>query len=97
MTNLTNISAHICLQQTIYIFSEKLLQDLENTYSELTYIFDESYWGKHIYKTMTLPQPADFLDCSMMCRNVEKPNGCDLFLMEVQKPNILFLFPYFNT
>ena len=60
--------------------------DLENTYYKLTYVKDELYWEKHIYKSMTLPEPADTLDCSFICRNVEKPNGCDLFLMEVKAP-----------
>ena len=60
-----------------------MLQDLQNTYTKLTYVHDDSYWAKHIYLTKTLPEPADYLDCSFLCRNVEKPNGCDLFLMEV--------------
>ena len=68
---------------------EKMLQDLQNTYTKLTYVHDDSYWAKHIYLTKTLPEPADYLDCSFLCRNVEKPNGCDLFLMEVYSKNIL--------
>ena len=66
-----------------------MLQDLQNTYTKLTYVHDDSYWAKHIYITKTLPEPADYLDCSFLCRNVEKPNGCDLFLMEVYSKNIL--------
>ena len=65
------------------ILTDKMMQDLENTYLELTYVNDESYWKHFIYMSKTLPMPADFLDCSFICRNVEKDTGCDLFLMEV--------------
>ena len=68
------------------------MQDLENTYLELTFVHDESHWEKFIYKSSTLPVPADFLDCSFICRNVEKSNGCDLFVMEVKScPLLQFL------
>ena len=43
----------------------------------------ESYWKKYIYASLELPNPADYLDCSFVCRFVHKSNGCDLFLMEV--------------
>ena len=57
--------------------------DLETTYSELNFIHDESYWQRHIYKTVYIDQPGDFLECSFYCRNVEKPVGCDIFIFEV--------------
>ena len=60
-----------------------------------TYIKDDSYWKNHIYSTSELPDPADHLDCSFLCRNVEKPNGCDLFLFEVRK-NLLRYFIHEN-
>ena len=66
-----------------YQFTEELTEDWENTYKELTYIKDESHWQKYIYHKAELPKPADMLECSFMCRNVQKSNGCDLFLMEV--------------
>ena len=68
-----------------------MLQDLQNTYTKLTYVHDDSYWAKYIYLTKTLPEPANYLDCSFVCRNVEKPNGCELFLMEVNTNIILIL------
>ena len=68
---------------------EKLKEDFQTTYSELTYIKDDSYWKNYIYSTSDLPYPADRLDCSFLCRNVEKPNGCDLFLFEVSRKNFL--------
>ena len=34
--------------------------------------------------TRTLSLPADFYDCSVICKNVEKHDGCDLFLFEDQ-------------
>ena len=48
-----------------------MLQDLQNTYINLTYVHDDTYWAKHIYLTKTLPEPADYLDCSFVCKNVE--------------------------
>ena len=66
-----------------------MTQDLEATYDEITYVSNNNEWQKHIYLTDELEKPADFLDCSFICRNVEKPNGCDLFLMEVK---IIYFF-----
>ena len=66
-------------------FSEQMRVDLETTYSELNFIHDESYWQRHIYKTVYIDQPGDFLECSFYCRNVEKPLGCDLFIFEVSE------------
>ena len=57
---------------------------IEATYDEITFVSNNNEWQKHIYLTDELEKPADFLDCSFICRNVEKPNGCDLFLMEVK-------------
>ena len=69
-------------------------QDLEATYDELTYVSNNNEWQKHIYLTNELEKPADFLDCSFICRNVEKPNGCDLFLMEVK---MIIFFPFLKS
>ena len=63
------------------------MQDLEETYSNLTLVQDETKWQEFIYKSSTLDEPADELDCSFVCRNVEKSNGCDLFVMEVCMKN----------
>ena len=67
----------------MFNFTEELTEDWENTYEELTYIKDESHWQKYIYYKTELAKPADMLECSFMCRNVQKSNGCDMFLMEV--------------
>ena len=61
------------------------MQDLEETYSNITLVQDETIWQEFIYKSSLLEEPADALDCSFICRNVEKSNGCDLFVMEVGK------------
>ena len=77
-------------------FSEKLLENLEATYKRLTYVRDESYWAKHFYKAVDLPSPADRLDCSFMCRDVEKPNGCEFFIWDVssnQSCQLLYINP----
>ena len=63
---------------------EKIQNDFENTYSKLTFVHDETYWQKHIYKVLELIEPTNHLDCSFICQNIEKSNGkCDLFLMKV--------------
>ena len=63
---------------------EKIQNDFENTYSKLTFVHDETYWQKHIYKVLELIEPTNHLDCSFICRNIDKSDGeCDLFLMEV--------------
>ena len=44
---------------------------------------DQEYWQKFIYKTESLESPANEIDCSFICRNVEKNEPCDLFVFEV--------------
>ena len=63
--------------------SAKLIEDLHNTYFQLTYVYNQDYWQKFIYKTDSLESPANELDCSFVCRNVEKNEPCDLFIFEV--------------
>ena len=78
------------LASSIFFSIEKIQNDLENTYSKLTSVLDESYWQKHIYMIITLTEPTNHIDCSFICRNIEKSNGeCDLFLMEVMSILIL--------
>ena len=60
-----------------------MANDWETTYTELNYIKDESHWRTHIFRKAELPQPADVLECSFLCKNVERQSGCDFFLMEV--------------
>ena len=72
------------MAQAIFFSIEKIQNDTENTYSKLTFVRDESYWQKHIYKILELTEPTNHIDCSFICRNIEKSHGeCDLFLMEV--------------
>ena len=66
------------------LLSDKLINSLESTYLELTYVKEEVYWEKFIYKTFALPSPADFLDCSFICKNVHKEQDCSIFVFEVQ-------------
>ena len=54
----------------------------EATYLKLTYVHDESMWKSYIYSTKTLPYPGDVYDCSFLCKNVKKEDGCDLFLFD---------------
>ena len=73
---------------------EKIQNDFENTYSKLTFVHDESYWEKHIYMILELTEPTNHIDCSFLCRNIEKSNGeCDLFLMEVMST---LIFCHYN-
>ena len=60
-----------------------MIEDLQNTYFQLTYVHDQEYWQKFIYKTESLESPANEIDCSFICRNVEKNEPCDLFVFEV--------------
>ena len=55
----------------------------EQTFYELTYIEEESYWKKYFYDSKVLPFPGDYVDCSFLCKYVEKSNGCDVFKYEV--------------
>ena len=72
------------------------MQDLEETYSNITLVQDETIWQEFIYKSSLLEEPADALDCSFICRNVEKSNYCDLFVMEVGKKRF-FLEKFFSV
>ena len=67
----------------VIISLDKMTNDWETTYTELNFIKDEANWKTHIFRKAELPQPADVLECSFLCKNVERQNGCDLFLMEV--------------
>ena len=55
----------------------------EQTFYELTYIEEESYWKKYFYDAKVLPFPGDYVDCSFLCKYVEKSKGCDVFKYEV--------------
>ena len=66
---------------SLTLLSDKLVSDLENTYLELTYVKEEVYWEKFIYRSFDLDSPGDFLDCGFICRNVL--GVCSIFAMEV--------------
>ena len=65
------------------LISDKLIEDFENTYFPLTYVQDESQWKKFIFKTEPVEFPANELDCSFLCKNVQRWKPCDLFVFEV--------------
>ena len=52
-------------------------------YYELSYIEDESNWKTYFYAKKSLPHPGDFMDCSFICKSVERDNGCEMFYFEV--------------
>ena len=65
-------------------FSEKVTQMFEETFYELSYVEDESFWEVYFYNFKKLPFPGDFIDCSFICNYVEKANGCGVFWYEVK-------------
>ena len=70
-------------QEFLPIFAEKVIQMFEDSYYELSYVEDESYWKKYFYESKKLPFPGDYVDCSFLCKYVEKTRGCDVFKYEV--------------
>ena len=57
---------------------------------------DESKWKKFIFETEPVESPANELDCSFLCKNVQKWKPCDLFVFKVSNYLILYL-PYHSS
>ena len=56
--------------------------DLQNTYQH-NVIANNELWGTYIYKMKEMKPPQDVLDCSFYCKNIEKNQQCDTFVMNV--------------
>ena len=39
-------------------------------------------WSNYIYDNKAMENMYNYLDCSFLCKNVEKGNACDLFTFE---------------
>ena len=66
------------------IFSAKLKADFEATYNTIELVDSTKIWTKYIYDSKTMDNMYNVLDCSFLCKNVEKVNACDLFAFEDQ-------------
>ena len=64
-------------------FLERVNEVFDANYYELSYIEDESNWKTYFYAKKSIPHPGDFMDCSFICKSVERDNGCEIFYFEV--------------
>ena len=44
----------------------------------------KAVWEKYTYDSKEMGSKDNYLDCSFVCKNIEKENGCDLFALEGQ-------------
>ena len=65
-------------------FQGKMLAEFQSTYHAIDLIDNKSVWQKYIYQSKELEDIDTVLDCSFLCKNVEKKNNCDLFAFEDQ-------------
>ena len=61
-----------------------MLADFQATYHAIDLIDNKSVWQKYIYQSKELEDIDTVLDCSFLCKNVERKNNCDLFAFEDQ-------------
>ena len=57
----------------------KMLAEFKSTYNAIDSIETKIVWQTHIYRTNQLQDIDTVLDCSFLCKNVEKSNNCELF------------------
>ena len=62
-----------------------MLEELAESFDNITYIKDESVWGKHIYDVVEISLPGDMLDCSTECKVLQAPQGCQFFFFSVTR------------
>ena len=65
-------------------FQGKMLAEFQSTYHSIDWIDNKNVWQKHIYRSKELEDIDTVLDCSFLCKNVERKNNCDLFAFEDQ-------------
>ena len=68
--------------QYLSIFLAKLTADFSSTYNTIGSVNSKIIWEKYIYDNKAMGNFDDHLDCSFLCKNVEKDNACDLFTIE---------------
>ena len=61
-----------------------MLAEFQSTYHAIDLIDNKSVWQKYIYQSKELEDIDTVLDCSFLCKNVERKNNCDLFAFEDQ-------------
>ena len=65
-------------------FQGKMLAEFQSTYHAIDLIDKKNVWQKYIYQSKELEDIDTVLDCSFLCKNVERKNNCDLFAFENQ-------------
>ena len=65
-----------------YVNLSKMKSDFQS-YLALTFVKDNTVWGKTVYKSEEMLEPMNILDCSFHCLHIEKSNGCEFFGYEV--------------
>ena len=58
------------------------MADFSSTYNTIRSVNSKIMWEKYIYDSKTMGNFDNHLDCSFLCKNVEKDNACDLFTIE---------------
>ena len=57
-----------------------MLAEFQSTYNTINSIETQIVWQTHIYRTKELEDIDTVLDCSFLCKNVERNNNCALFV-----------------
>ena len=64
------------------LISAKLKADFDATYHTIKMVDTQVIWSNYIYDNKAMENMYNYLDCSFLCKNVEKGNACDLFTFE---------------
>ena len=64
------------------LFLAKLKADFDATYHTIKMVDTQVIWSNYIYDNKAMENMYNYLDCSFLCKNVEKGNACDLFTFE---------------
>ena len=67
---------------TSFFHIAKLKADFEATYNTVKLVDSEIVWEQYVYDNKAMETMYNELDCSFICKNVEKDNACDLFAFE---------------
>ena len=56
-----------------------MLEQFQATYHAIDLIDDNSVWQTYIYRLVEMEDVHTVLDCSFLCKNVDRNHACDLF------------------
>ncbi len=66
-----------------YVYPGFMIDELRESFMNITYVNDETVWKKHIYNVQDFVAPQDMLDCSTECKVIHAAQGCQFFFYSV--------------